>query len=88
MFFEKMRIVEIKPKSKKRLEMVGIDSVRGGIDTKRIHLHFTVMAERVRTWMFMEGLVFTVLGWEAFNVLKRAFGWLSDQLVVTTSVLP
>jgi hypothetical protein len=38
------RILEKKPKSKKRLEMMGIDSVHEGMDTERRYLHLTVMA--------------------------------------------
>ena len=36
-FFEKLRIAEKKPKSKKRLEMEEIYSMEGGMDTGRKH---------------------------------------------------
>lgn len=42
-FFEKMRIAEKKPKSKKRVEMEEIHSREGGVDTKRRHQRFWVM---------------------------------------------
>ncbi|KAG9203227.1 hypothetical protein G6514_003146 [Epicoccum nigrum] len=42
-FFEKMRIAEKKPKSKKRLEMEGIYSKEGGVDTKSRHEYFTIL---------------------------------------------
>lgn len=42
-FFEKMRIAEKKPKSKKGVEMEEIHSREGGVDTKRKHQRFWVM---------------------------------------------
>jgi len=42
-FFEKMRIAEKKPKSKKRLKMEEIHSIHGGMDTERRHEYFTLL---------------------------------------------
>lgn len=42
-FFEKLRIAEKKPKSKKRLEMEGIYSKEGGVDTTSRHQYFSVL---------------------------------------------
>lgn len=42
-FFEKLRIAEKKPKSKKRLEMEDIYSKEGGVDTTSRHQYFSVL---------------------------------------------
>jgi hypothetical protein len=43
-FFEKIRIAENTPKSKKRFEMEDIHSMHHGMDTKRRQDHFYVLA--------------------------------------------